>query len=162
VSNDLFDVASLVFVVLFAVTLLVDEQIQGAMEGYRLNFYTHYGSNVSPEALQVFDALEVVFAVIFTLEVTLKILGVGWPYFKRPDEVFDLFVVVVSDAALVMGFINLPFNLSMLRLLRCVRLLRLVRLIRRFQGFDALHLMVTALSQSLWALLWIIVMLVLI
>jgi hypothetical protein len=61
-----------------------------------------------------------------------------------------------------MGFINLPFNLSMLRLLRCVRLLRLVRLIRRFQGFDALHLMVTALSQSLWALLWTIVMLVLI
>jgi hypothetical protein len=65
----------------------------------------------------------------------------------------------LSDLSIFFSSHETTRNIQLLRLFRAVKLLRLVKLIRTIEGFDSLHIMVTALGASAWALCWSILLL---
>ena len=55
--------------------------------------------NQKPQLKQALNYLNIVFAVMFTLEMLLKITGLGFvTYFKNVWNCLDLFIVVVSTS----------------------------------------------------------------
>lgn len=42
------------------------------------------------------DIMNIIFTTIFTLEALVKIFGMRWHYLRRPWNVFDLIVVILS------------------------------------------------------------------
>ncbi|CAK0885686.1 unnamed protein product [Prorocentrum cordatum] len=167
VASPTFDIVFGALILLNTIIMGVEEQYMGSQVGYELGFYTHYGSPQFGDGdgvllggdRHVFRTAEIVFAVIFSFEVILRMAGLGWHFFRRPSEHFDLAVVVLSDLSIIFSSIETPINIQLLRLLRATKLLRLVKLIRTIEGFDALHLMMTALGASAWALCWSILLL---
>jgi len=166
VTHTAFEVFFGVMILINTVVMCLEEQWQGAEMGYELGFYTFYGSDQMREdapfisADRVFRVAEILFAIIFTIEVSLRIMGSGCQFFKRPSECFDLAVVVLSDFSVLINSIETGINVQLLRLLRASKLFRLVKLMRAIEGFDSLHIMVTALGASAWALGWSIMLLV--
>jgi hypothetical protein len=165
VHHPAFDLFFGALILINTIEMGIEEQILGAQKGYDLGVYTYYGSpewsrQYFPEGL--FDASDAVFACIFTIEVALRLSGTGWHFFRRPVEVFDLGVVILSDISVVLNSTGTHWGLEdveLLRLLRAVKLLRLLKLVRAIEGFDALHLMLTALQYSAWALCWSVLLL---
>ncbi|CAK0839691.1 unnamed protein product [Prorocentrum cordatum] len=158
----IFECVFACLIIVNTIIMVIEEQYHGARVGYDIGFYTFYGSDIWADSTRneaVFDILEIIFAVIFTVEVALRIVAMGFQYFRRPSEYFDLAVVILSDLSIVLNSSSTLDNIELLRLLRAVKLLRLLKLVRTIEGFDALHLMTTALESSAWALCWSVLLL---
>ena len=57
----------------------------------------HFVTCLQSEAItETLDIVNVVFTTIFTLEATVKIIGLRWHYFRRIWNVFDLIIVILS------------------------------------------------------------------
>lgn len=100
-----------------------------------------------------------VFAILFTIEATVKIFAFGFRwYFLDRFNMFDFFVVVVVDASVGLAFINQPLTCSPdldssstvdvygINVVRAFRIARVFRLIRQFKG---LRKMIETLMISL-------------
>lgn len=100
---------------------------------------------------------ELIFGIIFTVEVCIKILVDRTEFFREGWNWLDFVVVVVW----VFGKTGtaLPVNSQILRLGRLFRLLRMLRLVRQMKEFDALFLMTTAIRSSFMVLGWTIILL---
>merc|ERR1712032_794530 len=108
---------------------------------------------VWPGAKDAFDVIDVGFGLAFTVELILKVIGIQHLFFLNLFNWFDL-AVVASWWAGKLGNANLIVNLMLLRLIRLVRLLRPLRLVRSMVMFDTLHVLVGALSSSIYVLGW--------
>lgn len=65
--------------------------------------------------------------VIFTLEVFVKVLGLGWAvYFKDKANTFDFLIVVVSVTEFII--VSIDIKLKALQALRVLRLLRVFKM----------------------------------
>jgi len=84
----------------------------------------------------VLDLVDVVFVVIFTIEMVLKMVAFGlYPesdqtYFKNPWNILDFFLVVFA----LVGYAPGTGNLKIFRTLRSLRALRPLRTIQRAPG----------------------------
>ena len=54
----------------------------------------HY--NQSEAYSDALDIMNIIFTTIFTLEATVKIIGMRWHYFRRAWNVFDFLIVILS------------------------------------------------------------------
>ena len=70
------------------------------------------------------------FAVIFTLEAALKIIGFGKHYFKDSWNIFDFTVVILTIVGIILQT-TLSILGSQTSILRALRILRILRLIKR-------------------------------
>ncbi|CAK0843841.1 unnamed protein product [Prorocentrum cordatum] len=162
VDSPAFELFCGCLILVNTVIMVIDEQFSGAQVGYDIGFYTAYGSDEWADRVHnesLFRIFEAIFAVIFTVEVALRIVGTGCLFFRRPTDNFDLAVVVLSDLSVIVSGTHLLEGIQLLRLLRAAKLLRLVKLVRTMEGFDSLHLMTTALQSSIWALFWSVLLL---
>ncbi|CAJ1448643.1 unnamed protein product [Effrenium voratum] len=124
----------------------------------------------------VFLAVHLCYALIFTLEVLLRLVADGpWQYFWSADwawNLLDIFVVTSSWVELVIdaltpGHPDSPnrgtnSNLRLMRLLRVGRLFRVVRIIRVVRLFRSLRTLVQSLVGTLKSLFWAMLLLFLI
>lgn len=119
------------------------------------------------------EALNVVYAVLFTMEVMLRLLGSGcsmfiWSSHDWAWNCLDLFVVVSSWVELLLhslegnSSISGNRNLRMLRLLRFGRLVRVVRVVRVARLFRSLRTLINSLVGTLKSLFWSLLLLALI
>ncbi|CAE7213709.1 Scn11a [Symbiodinium sp. CCMP2592] len=100
----------------------------------------------------VFATLELVFGIVFTIEVCLRLFAEGLGFWR---EAWNWLDAVVISVWLVENLVeDLPVNSQILRLARIFRLLRLLNLVRRIQEFDPLFLMTTAIRSSMTVLGW--------
>jgi hypothetical protein len=160
--SSTFHLVVAVVIVVNTVVMAVEDQYIGWDIGYDLKTYTSTGHDAfGLYADLVFHGLEIFFAVFFTVEAALRMLGRGVAYWKDPVELLDLLVVVSSNAALVIS--STSFDFALLRLLRAAKLLRIVKLITRLGNFaTSLHLLTTSLRASLNALAWVLLLLLMI
>ena len=93
------------------------------------------------------------FGSLFLIECLLKICAYGKGFFCYLWHWFDLLLVLLWCFDTVLAV--LPVESPVLRLARLVRLIRLVKLVRAVQGFDSLIIMTTALKDSVNALFWV-------
>ncbi|CAE7775543.1 Scn11a [Symbiodinium sp. CCMP2456] len=114
-----------------------------------------------------FDAVHLGYAVLFTLEVLLRVIAVGcWSYIVEKDwkwNWLDLFVVVSSWVEIVADrlasegaddMLGANTNLRIIRVLRLGRLVRVVRIVRVVRLFRALRTLVASLMGTLKSLFW--------
>lgn len=112
----------------------------------------------SSDRPQWYTTTDYVFQGIYTVEIVLKVLGLGFvlnqgAYMRDPWNVFNFLIVVIDYMALL----NLGDSFD-LDTLRTFRVLRPLRMIAKIQG---LHILVTALASSASYLLNAIILLTL-
>ncbi|XP_070542290.1 sodium channel protein 1 brain-like isoform X2 [Ptychodera flava] len=110
----------------------------------------HYGQ--SDEITAVLDVLNIIFVAVFGLEAIMKIIGMRWHYFKRPWNVFDFIIVLLSILGIVLDDLlkNVVISPTLLRVVRVFRIGRVLRLVKAAKGIRKL---LFALVISLPALL---------
>ena len=77
----------------------------------------------------ILELLEIIFTALFVLEAVMKIVGLGFDYFRDKANVFDFFVTSLSCLSLL-DFSGGGF--SALRSMRVFRGLRVARVLRQF------------------------------
>lgn len=92
------------------------------------------GMDSFPEFSTFLKVSEIVFTIIFDVEMILKFLGLRAKYFASTSNVFDFMINIVTTASVIIDYLpdstlSIGINLQMLRVFR---LFRLVRLLRQF------------------------------
>ena len=99
----------------------------------------------------VLDGANIVFGVIFILEVVVKTVGLGWgQYWTSGWNRFDFSVVVINLVTFVLGATigDIGVDFTLLRAVRVVRLFRLVKTSRRLRTiFTTLYLSLPSLAN---------------
>ena len=123
--------------------------------------------------LTLFAAFNVSYAVLFSLEVALRLLACGpTSYLWLSDEYawnwLDAFVVFASWIELIIFFstpgstMGTNRNFRVLRLLRFGRIVRVVRIVRVARLFRSLRTLINSLVGTLKSLFWSLLLLALI
>lgn len=100
--------------------------------------------------------VEIIFALIFTGELAVRVYIHRFEYFKTAMNIFDAFLVALT---ILDTFILSPMSsggsVRVVGALRVIRMMRLVRLIRLLPRFKELWLIVNGLANSLKTLGWV-------
>eukprot|EP00931_Biecheleriopsis_adriatica_P020542 TRINITY_DN13693_c0_g1_i1.p1 TRINITY_DN13693_c0_g1~~TRINITY_DN13693_c0_g1_i1.p1 ORF type:complete len:669 (-),score=139.26 TRINITY_DN13693_c0_g1_i1:76-2082(-) len=153
-KSTAFDMVVCGVIVVNTVLMAVAMQYDGFELGYQLGYrgYDIPAAIAWPGAAELFGAMEILFGLIFTVELIIKIVGLKIQIFKDPWAYMDFLIVIAFYTELIIG--ELPMDPMPLRLARLARLLRLLRLVRTIQGFDALYVLTTAMRSSFSVLGW--------
>ncbi|CAE7701884.1 Scn5a [Symbiodinium sp. CCMP2456] len=160
VQSPTFDLIFAVLIVLSSIVMSLQVQFHGFDVGYGMAYFgmTVPADELWPDAVVVFDVIELVLGVIFAFEIVARMLALHCRFFCDAWNIVDL-CVVIAWAVDTATSATLPVDPMLLRLARLVKLFRLVRLIRKVKGFDSLYIMVTSIKASFSALLWSTVLL---
>eukprot|EP00930_Biecheleria_cincta_P047915 TRINITY_DN33315_c0_g1_i1.p1 TRINITY_DN33315_c0_g1~~TRINITY_DN33315_c0_g1_i1.p1 ORF type:complete len:487 (-),score=103.47 TRINITY_DN33315_c0_g1_i1:217-1647(-) len=159
VRSSQFELFFAAVIVANSFVMAVQAIYDGIDVGNKIGFvgYESTAAECMPGASEAFTILEMVFGILFTVEVVLKIVGLKLEFVMSLWNWFDAFLVVVWIIDTVLR--SFPLDTNLLRLVRLARLMRLVKIARAVQGFDSLVVMTTALQGSLFALIWVFVLL---
>ncbi|CAE6919010.1 SCN8A [Symbiodinium sp. CCMP2592] len=151
-NNPTFEALLCFVIFLNAVVFALEAQNKGMAYGH-IGFGGDLPDLFWSNGDHIFYVLEMVFGVVFTVEVVLRLMVRQHLFFCGAWNWLDLVIVLVW----ILGQIfeeRLPVNSQVLRLARLIRLFRLLRLVRRIQQFDSLYLMSTAIRSSSGILGW--------
>jgi len=155
VKSSMFEVFFSLLILLQATCLALETQYSGLDWGYKLEYhgYSAPANNVWPSVPTFLLTTEMLFGTLFTVECLVKLCAYRLEFFCKLWNWFDLLLVVLWIFDTVLAIV--PVESPVLRLARLVRLIRLVKLVRAVQGFDSLIIMTTALKDSVNALFWV-------
>ncbi|CAM1295429.1 Uncharacterised protein r2_g457 [Pycnogonum litorale] len=93
-----------------------------------------------PETTYTLEVFNIIFTSLFTVEATLKMIGLRWSYFTVPWNVFDFVLVVSSILGIVLQdvLVNVLISPTLLRVVRVFRIGRILRLIKAASGIRKL------------------------
>ncbi|CAE7505743.1 Scn8a [Symbiodinium natans] len=151
-NNPKFEAFVCLIIFLNAVVFALEAQNKGMAYGHK-GFGGDLPSYFWIDGDHVFYVLEMLFGIVFTAEVVLRLLVRQHLFFCGGWNWLDLVIVLVWIFGQVFEDM-LPVNSQVLRLARLIRLFRLLRLVRRIQQFDSLYLMSTAIRSSSGILGW--------
>jgi voltage-gated sodium channel len=101
---------------------------------------------------------EIIFCVLFSVELLVRLKIDGLNYFRDPANWLDFFLVISSDIDVFilrnMEGADDTEGMKIMSILRMLRLLRLARLLRVFRMFKELWLIVAGLAAALRTLFW--------
>eukprot|EP00435_Cladocopium_sp_Y103_P033799 s2779_g8.t1 len=160
------------FDVVFALVVVTNSAYIGVEVQYSM-------TNFSDAGKLVFDIIGAVYALLFTIELVLRIWGYGCRNFFCSQDwawsLLDTFIVLsslwevtlfimdafsanASDAASISGVTGL----KAFRIVRLTKLVKTVRLMRIFRFVLALRMLITSILHTLKSLFWALVLLLLI
>lgn len=132
----------------------------------------HWGMHeLGQEQLPFFRAMDILFNIIFTLELILRVVADYWFFISRfnPSLSWNILDMVLVCIALVEEFASAAQrgNVTMaetgvLRMIRMLRLVRVVRLFRVIRFFSDLRIMVNSIKVSARALIWALLLMLLV
>jgi len=155
VQSPVFDVITTIFVVSCCVMMAVEVQYAGIEAGYRLKSpgFTKPASHAWPHAQIVLAVSDLLFNVVFTIELLVRIAAMrqaacrsGWMY-------FDVILVASSWLSEMEG-VTVAINPMILRLARLARLGRVIKLLRNAQVVETLFLLIRSIQASFGCLVW--------
>jgi len=163
VASGKFESFFAALILLNAIAIAAQVEYQGNVQANQFNFGSSGRSTGAyPWAAHFFRLLEIIFGSFFTVELLLKLIGLGVRRtFKDIWNWVDTILVVFWLVDVSTAQLELPANPMLLRLVRLVRLLRLLKLIRRMQAMDALLIILTSIRCSFGILVWAIIVLTL-
>eukprot|EP00929_Paragymnodinium_shiwhaense_P111526 TRINITY_DN7966_c0_g1_i2.p1 TRINITY_DN7966_c0_g1~~TRINITY_DN7966_c0_g1_i2.p1 ORF type:complete len:699 (+),score=154.35 TRINITY_DN7966_c0_g1_i2:131-2227(+) len=141
---------------LAGLAVIVNASFVGYETAMQVENGPHYTSNIM-------NILELVFFIIFSLELTLRILAAGCQKFYCDAgckwAYFDTFMVAVQLTDLMSNYSSSLVNVGSLRTLRTLRILRIARTIRLLHLFQVLNSVVSSMINAFEASLWALVLL---
>lgn len=117
---------------------------------------------------QIFQWIEVALAIIFSLEITLRILCHGPISFFRGQQrkwnMFDLVLVILQVADVLASSIDLhkPKMMSLAPFVRALRLARIARLGRLLRKVPELRSLLVSLLASFAPLMWVFILILIV
>jgi len=133
--------------------------------GIQADYAMHH---IHDKDLLVFEIVDYMFTVIFTLELILRIIAAGWAFLACSNKDFqwnvvDTLLVGCSLFEILANSLNIDLiSVSFIRALRLLRLVRIMRMLRVFRFFKDLRLMVVGILASIRPLFWCLVLLFLV
>eukprot|EP00931_Biecheleriopsis_adriatica_P007859 TRINITY_DN109109_c0_g1_i1.p1 TRINITY_DN109109_c0_g1~~TRINITY_DN109109_c0_g1_i1.p1 ORF type:complete len:584 (-),score=88.81 TRINITY_DN109109_c0_g1_i1:272-1975(-) len=164
VRSNRFEMIFALLILLNCAFMAVQAQVAGDELGRQLSYpkYELIDADSFSSYGPIFDVIELGFGILFGVEILLKIIGYKLSFVYSAWNWSDLFICILWAVGFADFYQHLPLQMDaalVLRAIRLVRLLRFVRLARRLQGLDSLVVMTTALEDSLSALFWVAVLL---
>ncbi|CAH1797368.1 unnamed protein product [Owenia fusiformis] len=94
----------------------------------------------SDTVVKALDITNLVFTTVFALEAIVKIIGMGWHYFRRVWNVFDFIVVFLSIIGVILDDLltSIFITPTLLRVVRVFRIGRVLRLVKAAKGIRKL------------------------
>lgn len=158
VSSTAFDLVFGALILLNTLVMCMEVQYSGV----DLDSLLEYSGEDLPTSDDVFPGLDDFFVFIgwffgvaFTLELVLKLVGLGRQFFTSTWNIFDFVIVCfwLFDK-LTSGSELFAVNPMLLRFCRLARLLRLVKALKWIEMFDALQVLLASIKGSCSILLW--------
>ncbi|KAL4431572.1 hypothetical protein ABPG74_017277 [Tetrahymena malaccensis] len=116
---------------------------------------------VPASASHILDTFNLIFTIIFAIDMGLKIIGMGIVmYASDKMNIFDAFIVSLSIFELI--FLNGSSSVSALRSIRILRVFRVLRVTRLLRSLQFMKILVTAISSTLEQFIYILLLLFLI
>lgn len=162
-------VNSWMFEVFFATAILSNSLLIGVQ--------VHYAAQSIGSALPpAFFIVEQVYALLFLVELILRVLAEGWPFFwSSPNMVWnylDVLIVLTSVLNLVSEIAMdqlasdadtlMSGNVRIIRILRVTRVIRVVRVVKIVRFIRALRSLVHSIFGTLKVLMWSVLLLLMI
>lgn len=116
----------------------------------------------------VFEALRIVFIVLYTLELGLRFGALRSSFFTSKDvglNIFDLVLVLTSVAEYVLEFIlkrTHEHNIVMFRIAHLLRVMRIIRVLRVLRIFPELRFLLRSIYGTLKQVFWTLILVLLI
>ena len=84
---------------------------------------------------EVLEILNYIFAIIFNVEMILKIIADDYRYFLNNWNLFDMFIVISADIGIILDFYAYEGNFkSVATVFRALRILRIAKLLKNFEN----------------------------
>lgn len=143
-----------------ALIMACEVQYTGMDVGFHLKYPNENASakDTWPAAREAFDALEMIFGVVFVFELVFKIGVLRLKFVHSTWNWLDTVIVGGWLVDTVFG-VSAVLNPMMLRLFRLVKLLRVAKLFKSFQAFDSLSILIGSMKASGSVLFWSMVVL---
>lgn len=144
--------------------------VNSVMIGVQVDVVARRGLKEVPVGFRI---CETCFAIVFTVELSLRIVTYWGRFLKTQStwnhwNIFDCLVVglqvieEICTAAVFKYSTESPMlNFSVFRVLRLLRFVRIIRLVRVLRSFDDLRVLVTSITRSWRPLCWTVILLVL-
>jgi len=154
INSVQFEITFGCLIILNTLIMAIQQQYQGLVNAHSVSYHgeARPAEEVWPGADQIFKVIELLFGTLFTVEIVLKMVILGWVFFKETWwNWYDTVIVIVWICD---NYVTIPFDPMILRLARISRLLRLLRILKWMNLFDPLILMVKAIKSSASLLAW--------
>ncbi|XP_057305572.1 sodium channel protein 1 brain-like isoform X3 [Hydractinia symbiolongicarpus] len=103
------------------------------------------------EYTKMLHIVNIVFTVIFIIEMIVRIIGLRHQYFTDKWNLFDFVIVILSVVGIILEYMNVILSVTP-SVLRVARVLRIGRLLRYFNSAKGIRRLLVALVISLPAL----------
>lgn len=154
VKSTAFDLAVGAVILINALVMAITLEYEGGLSADKIGITAD--DDDWPGAEMAFMVMDHLFAVIYIIELTLRLLVIGREYFKSILNCMDFLVVMVAVVELyVFALIEAnPPDMGLIRLLRVLKIVRILRILRVFKFFKKLRLLVVAVTNSMGSLVW--------
>jgi len=153
VESGAFELTSLALVIACIAVMAFSIEYSGRDVGYDLGLQPHSVRAAMPHAEKHIKILDLVFNVLFTIELILRFLAFRLAAFRSGWTLMDLVLVTVGWLVDT-GIVHISLNPMILRLFRLLRLLRLLKVLKAVKVVDTLFLLVKSIQASFGALIW--------
>lgn len=156
IEHSCLDVMVSLLIALNTIVMMLSHQQMGHEAAKTVGEYDSSMANFDISQ-DTFTRCEQVFAVIFFLELSARLIIHGCKYLKSVLNFFDALLVVISlvDMLILQPLLDSGgVNLVILRFLRIIKLGRTLRALRSMRLFTGLRVLVAAVSSFLPSLFW--------
>lgn len=156
VQSGTFDMLSGLAILGNVIVMALQIQYDAFDIGHQLSLdtYTNPAHEVWPGADVAFELLQMIFNILFCIELLLRLFATGFQSFVKPWIWFDTIIIAAGLLDYLSEGSLIGFDATMLRLLRMVRLARLLHLCNAKAAFSTLFLLLKAIHASTTALGW--------
>ncbi|CAK9084914.1 Sodium channel protein type 4 subunit alpha (Sodium channel protein skeletal muscle subunit alpha) (Sodium channel protein type IV subunit alpha) (Voltage-gated sodium channel subunit alpha Nav1.4) [Durusdinium trenchii] len=150
-----------VLIAINTIVMMIRNEYMGYEVGVALGAMNH---NPLSELDWTLDALERGFAILFLIELVVRVAIQRCSYFRSCWNWFDVVLVLVSMFDLFLldllrVDVKINVNVTMMRLARTVKLARAFRIMRTLRLFEGLRVLVHSVSAFLPSLMWAMIFL---
>jgi len=163
VNSTWFELVIVLVILLNGVTIALEAQYVGCNVGHTLG-YPKYNTSASEEFPWIESTLnvaQIIFNVLFLIELFLRIGAYRLYLCKHPLLVCDMLLILVSGADVVAAGLFLGMNPAAIRCIRLLKLLRMVKILRSISWMNSLFLIIRSMTACVNALLWSLMLLAL-
>lgn len=154
VNSSWFDGGFSLLIFLNAVIMALEAQYKGFDYGISAGYpgCTIPAAEQWPGAEDVFKVMNLIFGILFTIELVIKVAALRVDFLRSIWNWFDTFAVSVWLIEEIVS--SVVVSASIVRLGRMARLARLARMVKTIQAFDSLQVLLGSIQASASALFW--------
>lgn len=160
VESPYFEGFVTLMILFSVVAIAVEVQVVGLHQGFELQFgqIDHSPLHDMPWIVEFLGGLDVFFGVVFTVEITLKIVGFRHYFFMSMSNLLDFFCILFWYLENTAG-VGLNLNPMILRVIRLFKVMRLFKLARTVDHLESLFLLIESIKASKSVCFWATVLL---